>query len=361
MQPLPNPGLSPTSREPVSRRDPAGALEARPPRSHSHAPRAPEPPRARLAVAPSPPLPPPPRPRPGTLAGPERERRRHLSCCRCLKRSAASAEGGRPRPSVTAAVLLGPRCSPRRQAAGSGPREPRWAPHERPCRSRLGPAAAPEPERCCAALRSRWPRPPGCCWPGCSAAAGAGPREVSPGPGQGAGAERREPGGEARGRGQASGSWVGRWRPCARVAGAGEARFRLGRRTGALAARIAPASGWWLHGSGGNVRTGGRIGPPLGSARRLGLHSWGGMPCACVVCSDACIRPGVHARFLVYAYIRNHSPASLPRSRLSATAASDAASAPLFRLLSRVLPTSVFKGAEAETFGSPTFHPKVKS
>lgn len=39
------------------------------------------------SLPPSPPRPPPPRPRPGTLAGPERERRRHLS--RRLQRSAA--------------------------------------------------------------------------------------------------------------------------------------------------------------------------------------------------------------------------------------------------------------------------------
>nr|XP_020012438.1 uncharacterized protein LOC109681898 [Castor canadensis] len=102
--------------------------------------------------SPSPPLPSPPRPRPGTLAGPERERRRHLSCCRCLQRSGAlrreGARGGARGPASRRPrrrLLLGLRCSPRHEAAGlglPGPRSPSRAP---PCRSlcRPGPAAAP--------------------------------------------------------------------------------------------------------------------------------------------------------------------------------------------------------------------------
>ena len=108
-----------------------------------------------------------------------------------------------------------------------------------------------------------------------------------PRPGRGAGNERREPGGKARGRGQASGSGSGHRRPCARVAGAGG---KLGSVSGAAPGPWPPA----LHPrpGGGCTDRGERADRPkdrsafLGSARKLGLHSWGGMPCACVVCSD---------------------------------------------------------------------------
>lgn len=131
------------------------------------------------ARSPSPPRPPPPRPRPGTLAGPERERRRHLSRRR-LQRSAA--DEGRAR---AAQQHGGCRSHPgaRRAAQPPAPGCPR--PSRRPARlpaaSASGRPWRPEPERCCAALRPRWPRPSGCCWRGCCAAAGSGPREVSDG------------------------------------------------------------------------------------------------------------------------------------------------------------------------------------
>lgn len=156
-------------------------------------------------------------------------------------------------------------------------------------------------------------------------------------------ASRGKPRGRVRARGPSAGSRVGK-------RGVGVRRAALGRGAGGRARALQAPGGsqvpsraphWgpgrphctrirvvaaWI---GGNVRTGGRIGPPS-SAAPAGWGCIRGEGCRVpVLCAQMCIRPGVHARFLVYAYIRNHSPASLPRSRLSATAASDAASAPL--------------------------------
>lgn len=186
------------------------------------------------------------------------------------------------------------------------PREPRQR-FPRGVPARLG-LAAPEPERCCAALRPRWPRPPAAV-AGRAALQrrrGLGLTRCS-GPGQGAGAERREPGKGGSGSGERPGS--GRRRPGS-VAGAGEARLRPGAALGPSGrphcTRIRVVAAWiggmrdWREGS---VRLP-RQRPQAGAA-----FVGRGMP-VCLCCAQMCIRPGV-ARIL-YAYIRNHSPHPSP-------------------------------------------------
>lgn len=288
MQP---PGPLPASREPPPGRVPAGArcglrrrVRRRAPRPRPLAPRAlPGPaaraPRRRSPPLPSPPLPPPPRPRPGTLAGPERERRRHLSCCRCLQRSAASAEGRAPAarargPASRRRPLLGPQCSPRCQAAGPGPREPRSAPRARPCRSRLGPTAAPGAR---AMLRRPAPALAPAAWLLLAGLLCGG----------GVWAARGKRRGRAGARGGGSGRGVrGR---------AQEAVGARGRRPGKPGCIPGGAPGPWPPpGSpgGGCADVGGRAYGLKGrstfpcSARSLGVPPRGEVPCTCVVCSE---------------------------------------------------------------------------
>jgi hypothetical protein len=258
--------------------------------------------------SPSPPLPSPPRPRPGTLAGPERERRRHLSCCRCLQRSGAlrreGARGGARGPASRRPrrrLLLGLRCSPRHEAAGlglPGPRSPSRAP---PCRSlcRPGPAAAPGAR---AMLRRPAPALAPAAWlllagllcGGCGRVwAARGKRRSWAGP-RGFGPRVRGSGQVGRGVQVWASQDVGTRCGCPGESGLGPGR-------GTWAVPIAP-QGWWLRGLGvlgeQMVRGGRAVHPPGGMLRR-GLRA------------QMRIKLGVHAQFLACAYISAHSSAAL--------------------------------------------------
>lgn len=290
-----------------------GGAHAPRPRPRPQPARSRGPPRARAPRRRSPRPSPParPRPRPGTLAGPERERRRHLSRRRRLQRSASSAEGRAPAaaargPASRRRLLRGPQRSPRRPAAGPGPPELRAAPRAPPCRSRLGPAAAPGaramPRRAAPALApAAWLLVAGLLC------------------GRGVWAAR----GKRRGRGGARGSEPGRGGrgPGARAAGA------AGRQAPFRARHLGP--GRPPRGSVAAARVWGTCRRAEGSVHaprqrpQAGAAAPGETPRSRAVCAEVQRAGGAGwgcAQVLVCAYISAPSSASLCETRVSAAA-----------------------------------------
>lgn len=271
-------------------------------------------PAARAGSALSPPLPasprpPPPRPELGTVAGPEREHGRHLSCCHCLQRSASSADrralAARARgPASRRRLLRGPRCSPRCEAAGSGPLEPRSAPRAPPCRSRLGPAAVP-------GAREMLRRPALAVAPAAWLLLAGLLRGNEVGASRGECRGRvPEAGSGRRGRGQASRAGSGHRRPGARTAGAPGSRT-LSRAGHLGSGRPHRSPGWWRRGFVGGAEEAKGRSIFLGRSRRLGPHPQGRC-CVRVYVLRMCIGRGVHAQFLVCACLHKSPLLRIP-------------------------------------------------
>lgn len=121
-------------------------------------------------------------------------------------------------------------------------------------------------------------------------------------------------------------------------------------RAGLVAARI------W-----GDVQKGRSVGQSSSAAPA----GWGGIPGVRyrvrVLCAEMCIRPGLHAQFLVCAYIRAHFSASFPQIPIiCCCSTADAASAPFSASFQGLLNVFWNEPRLKLLAPLPPFHPKVK-